>query len=69
MALKQRKLSISTRDWNLNPERAPVSMTSPSTPVAAGAAYLQGCFSEMEHFIEVVLNRAKTVLDSAGLIG
>ncbi|MGL5925612.1 PAS domain S-box protein, partial [Chroococcidiopsis sp.] len=30
---------------------------------AAEAAYLQGCFSEMEEFVEVVLNRAKTVLD------
>ncbi|MBF2005099.1 MAG: PAS domain S-box protein [Chlorogloeopsis fritschii C42_A2020_084] len=30
---------------------------------AAGAAYLQGRFDEMEHFVEVVLDRAKTVVD------
>jgi PAS domain S-box-containing protein len=30
---------------------------------AAEAAYLQGRFSEMEHFVEVVLNHAKTVVD------
>lgn len=30
---------------------------------AAGAAYLQGRFDEMEHFVEVVLNHAKTVVD------
>ncbi|MEG5036497.1 PAS domain S-box protein [Microcoleus sp. AT3-D2] len=30
---------------------------------AAEAAYLQGCFDEMEQLVEVVLDRAKTVLD------
>ncbi|MDZ7966690.1 MAG: AAA family ATPase [Nostoc sp. DedSLP03] len=30
---------------------------------AAGAAYLQGRFSEMEQFVEVVLDRAKTAID------
>ncbi|MCC5653713.1 AAA family ATPase [Nostoc sp. XA013] len=30
---------------------------------AAAAAYLHGRFSEMEHFVEVVLNHAKTVVD------
>ena len=30
---------------------------------AAGAAYLHGHFGEMEQFVEVVLNHAKTVLD------
>ncbi|MDI9640624.1 PAS domain S-box protein [Geitlerinema splendidum] len=30
---------------------------------AAEAAYLQGCFDEMEQFVEVVLDRAKTVVD------
>ncbi|NJO43061.1 MAG: AAA family ATPase [Cyanobacteria bacterium RU_5_0] len=30
---------------------------------AAEAAYLQGCFDEMEQFVEVVLARAKTVVD------
>jgi PAS domain S-box-containing protein len=30
---------------------------------AAGAAYLHGCFDEMEHFVEVVLNNAKTAID------
>ncbi|MBW4567376.1 MAG: PAS domain S-box protein [Tolypothrix carrinoi HA7290-LM1] len=30
---------------------------------AAAAAYLHGRFSEMEHFVEVVLNRAKTAID------
>ncbi|MDV2994905.1 MAG: Serine/threonine-protein kinase PknD [Chroococcidiopsis sp. SAG 2025] len=30
---------------------------------AAGAAYLHGCFDEMEQFVEVVLNNAKTAID------
>ncbi|MBE8991693.1 PAS domain S-box protein [Nostoc sp. LEGE 12450] len=30
---------------------------------AAEAAYLHGCFDEMEQFVEVVLDRAKTVVD------
>ncbi|WP_009634539.1 AAA family ATPase [Synechocystis sp. PCC 7509] len=30
---------------------------------AAGAAYLQGCFDEMEQFVEGVLNNAKTAID------
>jgi len=30
---------------------------------AAEAAYLQGCFDEMEQLVEVVLDRAKTVVD------
>ncbi|MDZ8227261.1 PAS domain S-box protein [Nostoc sp. ChiVER01] len=30
---------------------------------AAEAAYLHGCFDEMEQFVEVVLNQAKTVVD------
>ncbi|MBD1851431.1 PAS domain S-box protein [Cyanobacteria bacterium FACHB-502] len=30
---------------------------------AAEAAYLQGCFDEMERLVEVVLDRAKTVVD------
>ncbi|GAP99914.1 AAA family ATPase [Leptolyngbya sp. NIES-2104] len=30
---------------------------------AAGAAYLQGCFDEMEQFVEEVLNNAKTAID------
>lgn len=30
---------------------------------AAGAAYLHGCFDEMEHFVEVVLNHAKTAIN------
>ncbi|KAB8318675.1 PAS domain S-box protein [Tolypothrix campylonemoides VB511288] len=30
---------------------------------AAGAAYLHGCFDEMEQFVEVVLDRAKTAID------
>ncbi|MBI4783286.1 MAG: PAS domain S-box protein [Oscillatoriophycideae cyanobacterium NC_groundwater_1537_Pr4_S-0.65um_50_18] len=30
---------------------------------AAEAAYLQGCFNEMEQLVEVVLDRAKTVVD------
>jgi len=30
---------------------------------AAGAAYLHGCFAEMEQFVEVVLNNAKTAID------
>ena len=30
---------------------------------AAEAAYLQGRFDEMEHFVKLVLNHAKTVLD------
>ncbi|URD48701.1 AAA family ATPase [Chroococcidiopsis sp. CCNUC1] len=30
---------------------------------AAGAAYLHGCFDEMEQFVEVVLIRAKTAID------
>jgi predicted ATPase len=30
---------------------------------AAKAAYLQGCFDEMEQLVEVVLDRAKTVVD------
>ncbi|NDJ25924.1 AAA family ATPase [Nostoc sp. B(2019)] len=30
---------------------------------AAAAAYLHGRFSEMEHFVEVVLNRAKTAIN------
>nr|MDZ8003334.1 PAS domain S-box protein [Nostoc sp. DedSLP05]MDZ8100848.1 PAS domain S-box protein [Nostoc sp. DedSLP01] len=32
---------------------------------AAGAAYLQGRFGEMEQFVEVVLNHAKTAIDKA----
>ncbi|KYC40767.1 hypothetical protein WA1_24340 [Scytonema hofmannii PCC 7110] len=30
---------------------------------AAGAAYLHGCFDEMEQFVEVVLNNAKIAID------
>ncbi len=30
---------------------------------AAGAAYLHGCFDEMEQFVEVVLDRAKTAIE------
>ena len=30
---------------------------------AAEVAYLQGCFDEMEQLVEVVLDRAKTVVD------
>jgi PAS domain S-box-containing protein len=49
----------------LNPESwlSEYDLTLALYSEAAGAAYLQGCFSEMEHFVEVVLNRAKTVLD------
>ncbi|MBW4594472.1 MAG: AAA family ATPase [Brasilonema angustatum HA4187-MV1] len=49
----------------LNPEswQSEYDLTLALYSEAAGAAYLHGRFSEMEHFVEVVLDHAKTVVD------
>ena len=49
----------------LNPEswQSEYDFTLALYSEAAGAAYLQGCFNEMEQFVEVVLKHAKTVVD------
>jgi predicted ATPase len=49
----------------LNPEswQSEYDLTLALYSEAAGAAYLYGNFAEMEQFVEVVLDRAKTVLD------
>ncbi|NCJ08190.1 PAS domain S-box protein [Synechococcales cyanobacterium C] len=49
----------------LNPEswQSEYDLTLALYSEAAEAAYLQGCFDEMEHFVEVVLDRAKIVVD------
>ncbi|MBD2076813.1 AAA family ATPase, partial [Phormidium sp. FACHB-592] len=49
----------------LNPEswQSEYDLTLALYSEAAEAAYLQGCFEAMEQLVEVVLDRAKTVLD------
>ncbi|HEY9626139.1 MAG TPA: PAS domain S-box protein [Coleofasciculaceae cyanobacterium] len=49
----------------LNPEswQSEYDLTLSLYSETAEAAYLHGCFDEMEQFVEVVLDRAKTVVD------